>query len=253
MLRSIFKICFILLLFINITICNAQVINVETKRFMNDTNGWVGGSDFALSIIQNVQQVVSFSNATRVQYQKNKHRYILLNDFTFVKAGNVNFVNAGYQHFRYNYKMTNKITIEAFVQSQYNPILKLDFRYLMGAGPRFKLIKKDHFRAYTAFMYMYEYDVIRGESKPAEALRLSAYLTLTLLAKQKFELTSTTYYQPAVGDWWDYRIANDTNFEFYITKRVNFKATFNLLYDTNQPVGIPDLVYNIRNGLSLKF
>jgi hypothetical protein len=32
--------------------------------------------------------------------------------------------------------------MEAFTQTQYNPVLKLDFRYLIGAGPRLKVAKK---------------------------------------------------------------------------------------------------------------
>lgn len=253
MLRWISKTCFVFYLCSQFIICQAQVINVETKRFMNDSNGWVGSSDFVFSVIKNVQQITSFSNSTRVQYQINNHRYIFLNDFTFTKVGSVNIINAGYQHLRYNYKFAPRTTLEAFVQTQYNPILKLDFRYLMGAGPRFKMIKKENIRMYSAFMYMYEYDKIRDEIKPAEALRISSYLTLTLLAKQKFEFTSTVYFQPAIGDWWDYRIANDSNLDFIISKHISFRTSFNMLFDTNQPVGIPDVVYTLRNGLTFKF
>lgn len=231
----------------------AQVINIENKRFLNDTNGWVGNVDFNFNVFNNTQQVLQFSNAIRVQYQKNRSRFILLNDLNFIKAGNTDFANAGYQHFRYNYKVSKWLTMEAFTQTQYNPVLKLDFRYLLGAGPRLKLLKKENARIYIAALYMYEYDDIINDVVNLYEHRLSSYLTCTFSIFKTVELTSTTFYQPNIENIADYRIANDSGLEIHINKHLNFKSTFNMLYDTKQPTGIPDLVYSFRNGLSIKF
>lgn len=252
MLRSISKYISSLLLLVSFSAVS-QVINIEGKRFLNDTNGWVGNADFSFAVIRNTQQVLSFSNTLRVQYQKNRSRFILLNDINFIKAGETDFVNAGYQHFRYNYKVHKLITLEAFTQTQYNPVLKLDFRYLLGAGPRFRLLKKEHARIYAAALYMYEYDNVMGDAVDIHEHRISSYLTFTFNLFKSCDIVSTTFYQPRLGDATDYRIANDSSLEIHINKHLNFKSTFNLLYDTNQPPGIPELVYNFRNGLSLKF
>lgn len=251
MLRLISKIS-IVFLFLASTI-RAQVINIENKRFLNDTNGWVGIIDFNFNVYNNTQQVLQFSNAARVQYQKNRSRFILLNDLNFIKAGNTDFANAGYQHFRYNYKVSKWITMEAFTQTQYNPVLKLDFRYLLGAGPRLKLLKKENARIYVAALYMYEYDDIVNDAVNLYEHRLSSYLTFNFALFKTIDLTSTTFYQPNLENTSDYRIANDSGLEIHINKHLNFKSTFNMLYDTQQPVGIPDLVYSFKNGLSIKF
>lgn len=234
-------------------VSRAQVINIEGKRFLNDSNGWVGNADFTFNSIQNTQQVLSFANTVRVQYQKNRSRFILLNDVNFIKAGNTNFVNSGYQHFRYNYKVGNPLTVEAFTQTQYNPVLKLDFRYLLGTGPRFKLLKKENARIYFASLYMYEYDDIVNEVTNLYEHRISSYLTFSFSLFKTVEINSTTFYQPNLQNITDYRIANDTGLEIHINKHLNYKSSFNLLYDSAQPIGIPDLVYSFRNGLSLKF
>lgn len=252
MLRSIFKAVGIVLGFTWLP-ASAQVINIEGKRFLNDTNGWVGNADFSFAAIQNTQQVLSFSNALRIQYQKDRSRFILLNDINFIKAGKTDFVNAGYQHFRYNYKVRKLLTMEAFTQTQYNPVLRLDFRYLLGAGPRLRLLKRKEARIYAAALYMYEYDDVVGDPVNIHEHRISSYLTFTLHLLKNCELISTTFYQPKLGEPGDYRIANDSSLEIHINKHLNFKSTFNLLYDTRQPEGIPELVYNFRNGLSVKF
>ena len=252
MLRLIFNITVTFFLVISIPV-KAQVINIENKRFMNDTNGWVGNADFNFNVYNNTQQVLQFSNTLRVQYQKNKSRFILLNDLNFIKAGNTDFANAGYQHFRYNYKVSKWITMEAFTQTQYNPVLKLDFRYLLGAGPRLKVLKKENAKIYVAALYMYEYDDIVADAVNLYEHRVSTYLTCTFSLLKNVELTSTTFYQPNIENTSDYRIANDSGLEIHINKHLNFKSTFNMLYDTYQPMGIPDLVYSFRNGLSIKF
>jgi hypothetical protein len=252
MLKSISKYFIIPLILFSFS-ASAQVINIEGKRFLNDTNGWVGNADFSFAVIQNTQQVLSFSNTLRVQYQKNRSRFILLNDINFIKAGATDFVNAGYQHFRYNYKIQRLLTLEAFTQTQYNPILKLDFRYLLGAGPRLRLLKRENARIYAAALYMYEFDDIKDDAVDLHEHRISSYVTFTLGLLKNCELISTTFYQPKVDDPSDYRIANDSSLEIHINKHLNFKSTFNLLYDTHQPSGVPQLVYHFRNGLSVKF
>lgn len=234
-------------------ILNAQVINVESKRFLNDTNGWVGKVDFNFQLTQNTQQIVSLGNNVHIQYQHNRHRFLILNDLNFVKAGNTDFVNAGFQHFRYNYKIVDRVTWEMFTQVQYNKILKLDLRFLSGTGPRFKLVKNKNVRLYFASLYMYEYEEITDESKASLNHRLSSYITFSISLGKNADLTSTTFYQPNFANFGDYRIANDSAFELIINKRLSFKTGFNLLYDTKQPAGIPELVYSLRNGLSFKF
>ena len=252
MLRLIFKFLLVVVLLTSISV-KSQVINIEGKRFMNDTNGWVGNADVNFNVYQNTQQVLQVSNTLRIQYQKNRSRFILLNDLNFIKAGNTNFANAGYQHFRYNYKVSKWITIEAFTQTQYNPILKLDFRYLIGAGPRLKLLKKENAKIYIAALYMYEYDDITDDHINIYEHRISSYLTCTFSILKNVEFTSTTFYQPNLNNTLDYRIANDSGLEIHINKHLNFKSSFNMLYDTYQPIGIPNLVYSFRNGLSVKF
>ncbi len=231
----------------------SQIINIESKRFLNDTNGWVGNTDFSFSLTQNTQQVTHFSNTLRIQYQKNRSRFLVLNDINFVKAGNNDFVNSGFQHLRYSYKATSHLTLEAFTQTQYNPILKLDFRYLVGAGPRLKLLKKESARIYFATLYMYEYDDIANDAISLYEHRLSSYITCTIDFTKHIEFISTFFYQPNLQNWNDYRIANDSQLEFLITKHLAFKTGFNLLFDTQQPIGIPNLVYTLRNTLSIKF
>jgi putative salt-induced outer membrane protein YdiY len=100
---------------------------------------------------------------------------------------------------------------------------------------------------------MYEYDDITNESQKIYEQRLSSYITFTFHFFKSIDISSTTFYQPNLGYINDYRIANDTGLEIFINKHLNYKTSFNLLYDTKQPIGVPELVYALKNGLTLKF
>jgi hypothetical protein len=230
----------------------AQIINIEGKRFLKDTNGFVGTTSGNFNINQNVSQVISFGINQHVQYKNNRHRILSISDWAFINAGHTDFVNAGYQHLRYNYKLNRLVTWEAFVQAQYNKVLKLNRRYLTGTGPRLRVVKKENVKVYAACLYMYEYQSQNFDSTEQYNHRLSAYVTLTI-AYKKIEFSSTTFYQPHLQDFANYRIANDSSFELGINKSLNFKTSFNLLFDTRQPVGVPDLTYVLKNGLTYKF
>jgi hypothetical protein len=231
---------------------NAQVINIENKRFLNDTNGFIGRSDLNFNVIQNAQQIISLGVNVHLQYQYNKHRFLAISDIAFIKAAQTDFVNNGYQHLRYSYKINHHLTWESFTQAQNNLVLKLNRRYLAGTGPRLKIFKKKNFRLYTAALYMYEYQVQDNESITQYNHRLSSYITFNI-GYNKFDFSNTTFYQPLLTDLSNYRIASDSNLDIILTGRFNFRVGFNILYDVNQPPGIPALVYTLKNGLSFKF
>jgi hypothetical protein len=231
---------------------SAQVINIESKRFLNDTNGFVGRADLNFNLAQNAQQIISLGTNVHMQYQHNKHRFLAISDLAFIKAGPTDFVNNGYQHLRYGYKIIDRLTWESFVQAQYNLVLKLDKRYLAGMGPRVKIFKKKNFRLYVAALYMYEYQLQDKQTIEQYNHRLSSYVTFNI-GFNKFDFSHTTFFQPLLTDLSNYRIASDSNLDIVLTGHLNFRVGFNLLYDNHQPLGVPDLVYVLKNGLSFKF
>jgi hypothetical protein len=241
-----------LLFFILALNLKSQIINIETKRFLKDTNGLVGTIGGNFNINQNVQTILTLGFNQHVQYKHNHHRILAISDINFIKASGNDFVNAGYQHFRYNYKVNKLLTWEAFVQGQYNLVLKLDRRYISGTGPRFRILKEENFRIYAASLYMYEYQSQDNERIQQFNHRISSYVSFTINFK-KAEFVSTTFYQPSLEDLENFRIANDSAIDMGLGNKLHFRVGFNLLYDTKQPPGVPDLTYILRNGLTYKF
>ncbi len=234
-----------------------QVINIESERIKTDTTGWAGSAEIGSHIYKNNFVLYDISSNIHVQYKTKKSLFLLLNNISFISVDNPGsedtpFENAGFQHFRYNYKITDRFVWEAFLQGQYNEALGIDWRFLAGTGPRYKLIGTEKFRLYAAALYMFEREK-NPETIPVNTNRMSSYISFTIAPNDKFNLVSTTYYQPALSDFSDYRIASTTNLKVYLSKRFYWKSDYNILFDTAPADGVDPTVYSFDNGIGLEF
>ena len=234
---------------------HAQVLNIESKRFYNDTSGWAGNTKLNFLYQYNSNHILTAGNTIHVQYQKNLVRWIFLNDVSLNRFNGQNLLNTGYQHVRLNHRIKHglRVTWEAYAQTQYNKPMQLHFRALSGTGPRIRVIRNDKLRMYVATSYFFEYELSSAQREEMYTHRNSTYLTFTWFIKEHSELSSTTYYQPAFNDLRDFRIATDFNLTFEITKHFAFGIAGSLLYDTRQPVDVPNLIHRMEQRLVYTF
>jgi hypothetical protein len=48
-------------------------------------------------------------------------------------------------------------------------------------------------------------------------------------------------------------LSNSTSIEFGLLKWLRFKVGVDLLYDSNAPEGVPNLIFTLKNGLMAEF
>ena len=232
----------------------AQVINIEDKRIKTDTTGWSGSGELSFYANKNNDMLVSLQTDLHIQYKPKKSVLLLLTDVATVQVNeSEHFVNSGFQHIRYNYKIRDKFVWEGFVQGQYNEPLAIDYRFLAGTGPRFKLVGTDTFRLYVAALYMYELESNPGELEEQHNNRLSSYISFTLTPNDKVSIVSTTYYQPLLTDFNDRRISTTLDVKSYITKKLYMKLNYNMLDDSRPATGVVNTIYEFTGGLGLDF
>ncbi len=247
------KFFFILFLFFPL-ITFAQIINVESLRKVTDTSGWTGNTSLDFSLTKNTRTLIRLSNKIHVQYKMKKHLALFVNDLGFERSGGESFVNQGSQHLRYNYKLVESIVWEAFVQSQYNSIAKIKFRGLTGTGPRFKLLGLEKYRAYFGTLVMYEHEELNEETLIINRdWRASSYLSLSFFPTDNISFISTTYYQPILNDFQDYRIASENSFVLGIFEKLSLKTSYTLTFDATPATDVPDTFYQLTTGLLYAF
>ncbi len=232
----------------------AQVVNIESERLKADSNGVYGSLSGNFEMTSNTKKVVLFDAAAQVEYKKDSNLYLLLGNYGFVSGDKEAFANNAFIHLRYNRKITKLLRWEVFTQLQFNEVSKINLRYLLGTGPRFKLVDREKLKIYAASLAMFEYE----EDDTAEFavhrdIRSSSYLTLTFLPLENLQIISTTYYQPLYNDFGDFRLMNQESVEISISGRFKLEPAFNYLYDSKPVSGVPNVNYSIKMGLEYHF
>lgn len=252
MMKNPFLYLAILIVFV-VSVVDAQVLNIERERIKTDTVGWSGTGKLSLNMVSNTKKFTEAGLGLHIQYKTLRSLYLALSDYELIKSTEDDFSNKGMQHLRYNYKLTKTITLEAFTQAQFNKVLGLDFRGLVGTGPRFKIIGADHFRVYAATAYMFEYEEPAGNLDTESNHRLSSYLSLTLKLNENLSLINTSYYQPRFGRLNDYRLSHNLDLLIKLNKNISYSLALEHLTDNHPIPGIPGKVYSIKNRLVFDF
>ena len=232
---------------------HAQIVNIEDKRgSLKDTTAWYERGDLGFNWIKNTQTVISISAGFQLEYQHHNRRVLSISNVQFVKAGPTNFVNQGFQHLRYNISFSPWYTHEFFGQLQYNENLHIGLRGLLGSGGRFRLTGKSKQSAWLGIAYMFEYDE-ETNGPIHHDHRMSSYLSLHLSPAKNVTLASTSYYQPLLANFSDFRLSSNTTLVFKFSKQVSFTNTLTLLYDSRAPEGVPTLSHSYRSGIRYEF
>ena len=232
----------------------SQILNVESLRKVTDTSGWSGAINLNLELKRNTNDFINLGSNIHIQYKMKKHLILFKNDVSFEKIEAENFDNSFVSHIRYNYRFHDKIAWEAFTQGQYNKINLINFRGLLGTGPRFKLSKSENYKFYLGTLVMYEYEEVDDGVTPIQRdVRNSSYLSFSLYPSENISFISTTYYQPNLSGISDYRISSQSSLLVSVFKNFALQINYLFTYDAFPAVGIPKSQYNFNTGFTYSF
>lgn len=248
------RILFSVLFLLTAACAGAQIVNVESRRIQTDTTGWAGSFGGNISLAKNVEKVFSAGGFAHLQYKNSKNLYLFLGDYSFLKGSGKKYTDNTFFHLRYNHKFSNLLRWEVFTQLQTNKITKISSRFLAGTGPRLKLSGSGILHVYLGVLAMYEYE--REFTAPAVVhhdVRNSSYLSFTLRPTPTLEIISTTFYQPRIDRWGDFRILNQESASLSITQKLSATINWNYLYDRFPVEGVPRSNYTFSTGFKYAF
>lgn len=232
---------------------HAQIVNIENARIQTDTIGWFGTAGAGLSLTKNTTRVFEADGDAHIQYQTKKDLYLLLGSYSFLKGDDATFIDNTFLHFRYNHKLNSYIRWEAFTQIQKNTVSGISSRFLIGTGPRFKIMKNKIARIYAASLVMYEREDPTTNDLIQNNIRSSSYVSFTITPNKQVELVSTTFFQPKLNNWNDFRILNQASLRVKAAKKISVRINWNYLNDSMPVEGIPSVSYNLSTGFEYSF
>src|SRR5690606_41199756 len=162
---------------------SAQLVNIEAKRMQTDSVRFAFNGDFSFNHTNNDGNQVNQIDAAITTQLKSKdlHKiWFLLGNYRLIDTGAENLQNAWFLHGRFNYKFEQfpAWRIESFIQGQFNQLLVVQQRNLIGAGLRVKWMDKENFTGYAGNSYMYEIEYSDRAGTTNYNHRNSTYLTL---------------------------------------------------------------------------
>jgi putative salt-induced outer membrane protein YdiY len=241
-----------------------QIINIQPALIVTEENGlsgevtasgdWNTGNTTKIAVLGKL--------STRFRYDNNhvylmaSGRYIALDESSFEK--NIS------EHLRYRYDWTNWFGSESFAQHEYNEFRRLLVRLLFGIGPRFTPFRSKIFDVALGTAYMLEYEQL-DDAKDAEGVllpdasetglhhRWSNYLSLNLVIEDKWQLASTTYYQPRFEAFKDFRVLSELAVSMQIVQLFSLKISCAVSYDNRPAMTVKKFDSYMGFGLNLAF
>lgn len=233
---------------------SGQILNVESLRKVTDTSGFTGSASLDISLKRDKNEYYEIGNVIHIQYKMHRHLVLWKNDLHLKSIEGNKFENSASAHLRYNYRFHPSIAGEIFVQAQYNKVSKIDFRGLVGIGPRFKMTNAENYKVYLGLTMMYEQEELDEINIPVQRdLRGSSYLSFSLHPTPVLSIVGTTYYQPKLRDFKDYRVSSETSLVFNVFARLAFKTSYVFIYDSFTAEEVPTSQYELKTGVVYNF
>ncbi len=234
----------------------AQVVNIEDQRIKgtSDSVHWYGQFELSGNLAKVKEQVLQINATAQIEYKKNRSLALFLLDGDFLRAGKKDFNNAGFVHLRYNHDLTQKLTWEAYTQAQFNKLLLIRQRTLAGSGLRARVWKDKpgKNRIYLGLAYLYEINQFLEGNESRNWHRLSSYFSATLRPWDGALLVTTTYFQPQVSHFENYRLSSEWKLVLPLHKKLTYTTAFIWGKDRSLPSDAPKTTYSWTNGLALE-
>ena len=224
---------------------SAQIVNVQPlvskggEGFSGEINGslnWRTG---------NVDLLIAKASAL-FTYQIGIHKLISSSQGEVGLKGGDEFIERVFTHVRHQAQIGYGVTWETFLQVASDRFKRIAFRGLIGTGPRYDVIEGPAVGFAVGALYMFEREVLGDSDLNDSGLaennhRLSAYITGKFVIDPMISLIHTTYYQPRLDAWGDFRISSETDLAFKLTSNLSLSVGFDLAYDSAPPLEVNNL------------
>ncbi len=263
----IFKKTLLTALFLLGYFCNAQILNID-REDGNDTLFKKFKASIFASFASDKQRknFLEFSNTTELDYFfKNNYFFVLLNHTDLAYIGTKAIENNGFIQIRFRDKDTRIVALDAFTQFQWNGILGMENRSLLGVNCRINCLEKKKSDLYVSIGAFYElenwntnlsayaYSSDLNAKVKRELIRLNTVAKFAFKLGKKIDFAGINYIQfPINNNFMKPRWAFDCNLYFEVSKKINFILHYDHNYDDYRVLPIDNYYYNITLGVQLK-
>lgn len=238
------------------SLASQSILNVERLQPV-DVRGAHLDLDLGASLSGGNTEVIDVSAVTVLGYLGGSHWIRLLGGIDFLSEESSDLVNNRFAHIRYNYILSPRLRTFHFAQIQANRNLLLSRRVLYGSGLRVRAIARPRVRLDLGTGVMYEDEHLDPRRLPAdddpntEVFRAANLAVLGWTPGPRVTLTSTTYFQPDLGELDDFRVLSDLNLSVPLASALDLELSLRWRHDSRPPADLESDDLKLTSGLSI--
>lgn len=229
------------------------IVNIEAMR-AKITPGFGGQAEFSASYSSGNTQALDIGYGLGFRFSGPHQSFFFLTRGQLREQADSRYAQKAFAHARYHWMRENRLSLESFVQLQYDEALRLSSRFLVGAGLRLSVARSESNSVFFGLSLMYEREEFQeagGIQPPSdEVARFSSYLSFNL-SSDRFTFSSISYFQPRLDRISDLRALNQSSVNAPLTESLALTVNFNLGFDGDTPAGVEEM--DTRTNLGLKY
>lgn len=245
----------------------AQVLDADRaddsdtlKKKVNCIIGISGSADKQKKNLVDGSTVVDFTYLL-----PQKHLLIFKGNSDFTTNGNEFLQNSGYLHLRYRDNDTKFLSTEYFMQYQWNGLLGMKSRNLVGSNLRWMVLDKSYKNdLFLGLGIMYEnenwnYKGVKSISDyslyndtTVQKARINQYVKCAFVINDNIDFVLTNFIQSDIKDLLAPRVSTNAAINFKMLKHIGLSINLESMYDFKPVVPIDNFIYSLKMQLNIK-
>jgi hypothetical protein len=234
----------------------AQVNTESVRKQLNET-GFGARLRFSLATYAGNTAGVIIGTSGLIGARSGRNLGFATASADYARLGGETSVKKSFAHLRHNYELTEFMWWEEFAQVESDRFRRIQFRGLVGTGPRFQLLKqKEWLELFVGTSYMLEYTQVDANAditEPSAVHRMNNYVAIMARPDDRIVLSTVLYYQPRFDEISDAHVLNVTSAEFKVTELLQTRMDATTRYESVVPTGVKRADLEFKSSLELKF
>lgn len=234
------------------------IVSMESIEIGKPPEGFSGFYELDLALQSGNTDATSASTSAKLQWRHENITDFILANYEYAKNAGVTNINKKFAHYRHIHQINPQIAWEGFAQFSSDEFRELTLRSLAGGGARFTIGKLTPKRAiYLGLGMFYEHEKLNtryvNEAHTENTLRGNTYLVFKYQFNPHVSLVNSTYYQPELTKFSDFRSIEDLSLISKLTHTLALKVDLNFDYDSKPPRDVLKSDTSLKVGMVVNF
>ena len=248
-------------------LCNAQILNIDRENGQDTLNRKFHASlDFSFTLDKQKGDFLDINNRSEFDVRVKKKMILIFLNSTELSLSAKNVIeNNGYFQLRFRDNDKRKIYPDTYTQYQWNGVLGIKQRFLIGSNLRVNWMEEKETDLYSGLGFFYEdefwdpaYATLDFSdsitSIHRQILRLNTSIKYAVKLGEKIDIALVNYVQfPLNGQFLNPRWYFDSNINIAFNEKWSALIHFDHNYDVYRPLPIDSYYYSLTAGFRVQF